>query len=49
MTDGESDKFTKPAVCRGFKRDVRTIADAVWSLDSTADVVELMSSVNIPE
>ena len=49
MFDAEVEKSTKPAVYRGFKREVRAIADAVWSLDSTADVVELMSPVDIPE
>ncbi len=49
MTDAELEKSTEPAAYRGFKRDVRAIADAVWSLGSMADAVEVMSPVDIPE
>ena len=47
MTDAELEKSTEPAAYRGSKRDVRAIADAVWSLDSAADVGEMMSPVDI--
>ena len=46
MTDVELGIFIKPAAYRGFKGDVRAIADAVWSLDSAADVVKMMSPVD---
>ena len=49
MTDAELEKSIEPAAYRGFKRDIRAIADAVWSLGSVADAVEVVSLVDIPE
>ena len=50
MTDVELEENpTEPAAYRGFKRDIRAIADAVWSIDSAADAVEVVSLVDIPE
>ena len=48
MTDAELEISIESAAYRGFKRDVSAIADAVWSLDSAADMVEMMSSVDVP-
>ena len=46
---GVEGNLTEPAAYRGFKRDIPAIAEAVWSLGSVADVVEVVSLVDIPE
>lgn len=49
MTDGELEaKLAELADFRGFKGDVRPIADAVWSLENATDAAEVMRLVNIP-
>ena len=46
---GVGRNLIEPAAYRGFKRDIRAITDAVWSLGSVADAVEVVSLVDIPE
>ncbi len=49
MTDGDiEDKLAELAAYRGFTRDVRAIADAVWSLDGSENAADIMSLVDMP-
>jgi len=50
MTDAElEEKLAELASYRGFNRDVRAIADAIWSLDGTSDAAEVMGFANMPD
>ncbi len=50
MTDTQlEEKLFELAEYRGFGRDVRAIADAVWTLDDASDAGELMKLVGLPQ